>query len=170
MEDLLKFSRPYKRVDSAVDLNTSIREALALIPHFLTDKIAIHFPPSPETPSIKGDPDRLHQLFLNLIMNALDAMKGGGNLTIQVRPLMIGPEAMVEISFRDTGCGIKEEDRRRIFDPFFTTKEMGKGTGLGLSVSYGIVKDHQGDIRVESEIDKGTVFYITFPAWSGHEQ
>ncbi|GAB4415971.1 MAG: hypothetical protein OHK0032_12090 [Thermodesulfovibrionales bacterium] len=168
LEDLLKFSRPYRKVNAEVDINTNIKEALALIPkHFLKEKIKIILELSPVSPVVIGDPDKLHQLFLNLAMNAIDAMKDGGSLVISTKDIS---EDMVEIVFRDTGCGIREEDLGRIFDPFFTTKEVGKGTGLGLSVSYGIVKDHRGEIWAESILGKGTTFHIIFPVKKGYGQ
>lgn len=171
VEDLLRFSRPYKKVNVEVDVNINIKESLALIPsHFLRERVNITLELSPSHPKIMGDPDKLHQLFLNLIINAFDAMKDGGTLTITTKMFKTDTGEIVEIIFRDTGCGIKEEDIGRVFDPFFTTKEVGRGTGLGLAVSYSIVKDHGGEIRVESTLGKGTTFYIVFPAIYGYEQ
>lgn len=171
LEDLLKFSRPYRKVDMEVDTNTNIREALALIPkHFLREKVNIVLEMSNSSPKIMGDPDKLHQLFLNLTMNALDAMKEGGKLLVTTRIFSSKSGAMVEIVFSDTGSGIREEDLGKIFDPFFTTKEVGKGTGLGLSVSYGIVKEHGGEIWAESILGKGTTFHIIFRTKNSYEQ
>ncbi|MHB8881952.1 MAG: sensor histidine kinase [Thermodesulfovibrionales bacterium] len=169
VEDLLKFSRPYKQVEVGVDLNANIGEALSLIPTYVTKSIDITFDPGHASPVIKGDPDRLHQLFLNLIMNAIDAMDTGGKLIIGTAeaPKLAGS---IEITIRDTGSGIKEGDMPKIFEPFFTTKEVGKGTGLGLAVSYGIVKDHGGEIWAESAENTGTIFHIIFPKVRAHEQ
>jgi signal transduction histidine kinase len=104
------------------------------------------------------------QVLTNLISNAIAAMTDGGSLTVRTT----GDEETVLISVRDTGCGIPEENRKKIFEPFFTTKQIGKGTGLGLAVTYGIIKMHRGDIRVESNCDPasgptGTTFTIELP-------
>jgi signal transduction histidine kinase len=97
-----------------------------------------------------------------MIMNAAEAMDGAGTLTVSTRLDPAGE--FVEVAFSDTGHGITEEDMERIFDPFFTTKEVGHGTGLGLAISYGIVKEHDGWISVESRVGKGTTFTVRFPA------
>jgi signal transduction histidine kinase len=165
VEDLLNFSRSDKRVNIEVDVIANIKEALSLVTkHFSKSNISIVFEDSPDSPRIMGDPNKLHQLILNLAMNAVDAMQDGGRLTIRADIINSEPERIVEVIFKDTGCGISQDDIGKIFDPFFTTKEVGKGTGLGLSVSYGIIKDHKGDIRVESKAGKGSTFYIVFPA------
>ncbi len=169
VEDLLKFSRASRQTDVEVDIKANIRESLALVEkHFSKENVTINFDDTAGSPKILGDPDRLHQLFLNLALNAVDAMKGGGNLTVTVRQPESGESKGVEVIFTDTGGGISQEDMGRIFDPFFTTKEVGKGTGLGLAVSYGIVKDHGGMISAESEPGKGTTFHILFPALKKH--
>ncbi len=165
LDDLLKFSRPRRKINVEVDINTNIKESLALIPKHFSNKINTILELSPVPCRIMGDPDRLHQLFLNLTMNAIDAMKKeGGSLRIGTRIFDSKAEDIVEVIFSDTGCGIRKEDLGRIFDPFFTTKDVGKGTGLGLSVSYGIVNDHGGEICAESILGKGTTIYIIFPA------
>ena len=108
------------------------------------------------------DPSQIQQVFMNLIINAAEAMTGG-------RPADADDAAwtasgrFVEVEFADTGCGIKEADLERIFDPFFTTKGARHGTGLGLAISYGIVKEHRGTIAVESEVGKGTTFVVRLP-------
>ena len=107
-----------------------------------------------------GDRDRLEQLFLNLIVNAADAMGQGGRLTVTARA---APSGEIEIAFQDTGHGIEPDAIDRIFEPFFTTKDRGKGTGLGLVVSQTIVRDHHGSIEVESDVGKGTRFLLRFP-------
>ncbi len=164
VEDLLKFSRAHKRVEAVVDLNSVIKETIALMPpRFLTDKISIRCDLSTVSPKITGDADKLHQVFLNLMVNAMDAMKEGGVLEIATRA---GED--LHVVFRDNGCGIRAEDLARIFDPFFTTKEAGKGTGLGLSVSYAIIKDHGGKIWAESEVGKGSAFHISLPLLNDH--
>jgi len=113
-----------------------------------------------EIPSIPGDPERLQQLFLNLFLNAVDAMPDGGELHVALSPTK---DAAVEVRVADTGVGISEADLPRIFEPFFTSKAAGEGNGLGLMVAHGIVKDHDGSISVESEPECGTEFRIAFP-------
>jgi signal transduction histidine kinase len=103
----------------------------------------------------------LEQCLLNLVFNAMEAMSEGGELSVvsELDPT----QKQVRVEIRDTGAGICEQDLNHIFDPFFTTKEAGKGTGLGLSIVYGIVKSHGGDIRVKSEVGKGSSFFLEFP-------
>jgi signal transduction histidine kinase len=107
-----------------------------------------------------GSNNKLQQVFLNLFMNARDAMPSGG--IVEVRTA--SNNGSVEIEITDSGSGIPREDLHRIFDPFFTTKSSGRGTGLGLSVSYGIIKEHAGKIDVRSTQGKGTTFRLEFPA------
>jgi len=109
---------------------------------------------------VRGNENRLQQVFFNLILNARDAMPKGGWLSLTTRP---DDEAVV-VEVGDTGEGIRREDIKRIYDPFFTTKGIGRGTGLGLSVSYGILQEHGGAIFVDSARGKGTVFRVTLPA------
>lgn len=169
VENLLSFARAeeQKRVD--IDINKNIEEVLTVAGNnLLLNKIAINkmeleYP----LPKVKGDPDELHQVFLNIINNAVHVMKGGGVLTIITRAVNGGRD--VEIRIEDTGCGVPRQYRLRIFDPLFTTKEVGEGTGLGLSVSYGIVKKHGGTITFETKTkeeseETGTTFIITLPA------
>jgi PAS domain S-box-containing protein len=110
-------------------------------------------------PPLKVNPDQIQQVFLNLMLNALDAMPDGGTLTISTRR----KGGVIETVFRDNGTGIDEMIRDRIFDPFFTTKPFGKGTGLGLSICYGIIREHNGTISVKSKKGQGTAFTITLP-------
>ena len=112
-------------------------------------------------PPIEADPLQLEQVFMNIILNAVDAMQGKGRLTLETAST--GAGGPVEIRICDTGCGIPPENLERIFDPFFTTKEVGRGTGLGLSVSYGIIQTHGGDISVSSAPGAGSRFIITLP-------
>jgi two-component system NtrC family sensor kinase len=116
---------------------------------------------SESLPLINGHPSQLQQVFTNLILNAIQAMPKGGALTISSR--MREDLKAVEISFTDTGVGIPEENLSKIFEPFFTSKKVGEGTGLGLSVSYGLIKNHGGEIKVKSEKNQGTTFTVTLP-------
>jgi hypothetical protein len=117
-----------------------------------------HFEPAPE---IRGDAEKLQQLFLNLLLNAVDAMPAGGSIIVTLGASSGGG---AEVRIRDTGTGIPEQAFSRIFDPFFTTKAAGHGSGLGLVVARQIVLDHDGEINVESEAGIGTEFRIVFPA------
>ena len=113
----------------------------------------------PGLPPIEGDRSQLQEVFINLALNAADAMENGGTLTVRT----FLDKDIVGISFEDTGCGIPDENIRSIFDPFFTTKSEKNGTGLGLSVSHGIIAKHGGEIRVWSKVNKGTTFTISLP-------
>jgi two-component system NtrC family sensor kinase len=112
-----------------------------------------------DTPLLKIDPDQFQQVFLNLILNARDAMPDGGDLDISIKQ----SNGQVEVRFADTGRGIDPEVRDKIFDPFFSTKGPTKGTGLGLSICYSIIKDHGGTIEIDSGKDRGTRFTIKIP-------
>jgi two-component system, NtrC family, sensor kinase len=115
----------------------------------------------PRSPVIQADPGQIRQCLLNLMGNAVDAMEpNGGTLTLSTRAV---GRSTVEIAVSDTGAGMSEETLGKLFTPFFTTKPPSKGTGLGLSILYGIVKMHRGDIRVQSELGKGTTFTIVLP-------
>jgi signal transduction histidine kinase len=116
-------------------------------------------------PRIRGDQSQLQQVFMNIVLNAVDAMNGRGRLTLTTKESE--PAGFVDIGISDTGCGIPPENIDRIFDPFFTTKGVGHGTGLGLSVSYGIVQSHQGDITVTSAAGAGATFTVSLPVAEG---
>ena len=132
---------------------------------------------SPNLPSVKADLGMMEQVLLNLAVNSRDAMPRGGRLRIATTAPMMdaaqikaNPEASpgrhVCLEFADTGCGIPRETLPRIFEPFFTTKELDRGTGLGLATVYGIIRQHQGWIQVNSVVNKGTTFQIFLPASS----
>lgn len=163
VENLLKFSgRPISDKPVSVEIKRVIEETLSLIGRQLSIqniKIATDF--DPELAEIKGNPNQLQQVFLNLILNAQQAMPKGGDLRIQARNK--GPKE-IEIEFADTGCGIAKEHLDKVFEPFFTTKEKEKAVGIGLSISQQIIRDHQGTIEVKSEVDKGTTFTIILPS------
>ena len=143
-----------------VNPNTIIQEVISLINYRASvDNIHINLHLAEDLPEILVNKDEIHQVFLNLITNARDAMPHGGILTITTKK-----RKGVEIIFEDSGVGIPREIRDKIFDPFFTTKEVGKGTGLGLSITRSIVERYGGTIEVESEEGRGTKFTIKLPA------
>jgi signal transduction histidine kinase len=142
------------------DINKIIEEVIPLIEYRLRkNRIKLNLNLSKEMVPILLDITGIKQVLVNIILNAIDAMPQGGNLTISTKK----EEEYLIISISDTGYGIPEEDLKRIFEPFFTTKPLGKGTGLGLSVSYGIIKNHRGDIIVKSRIGVGSTFIIRIP-------
>jgi two-component system NtrC family sensor kinase len=161
---LLNFSRTSTTEFRETNLNQVIRDTLSLLEHqFKTAQIEIDLSLADELPAIHGNPGKLQQVFLNLLLNAKDAMPGGGQL--RVATIVNGH---VEAVVSDSGSGIAPEHLKRIYDPFFTTKTTPKpgdrrGTGLGLSVSYGIIQEHAGKIHVESAVGAGTTFHLEFP-------
>jgi signal transduction histidine kinase len=161
---MLNFSRTSGTEFTDVHVNKIIADTLALLEHqFKVTKIRGEDELAEHLPLISGNAGRLQQVFLNLFLNARDAMPNGGTLRIATSN---GEGVSVVVS--DTGAGIAQEHIHRIYDPFFTTKMapregQGKGTGLGLSVTYGIIQEHAGKIRVESSPGQGTTFYLDFP-------
>ena len=159
---LLSFSRESTMEYKTVDMNQIIDTVVMLTRHKMKlQEITLQTDLFPETLAIKGDTNHLQQCFLNLIFNGIEAMPGGGTLSIASWPGKSDGKAWVR--FQDTGYGISGDDLDHIFDPFFTTKNSGEGTGLGLSIVYGVVKNHGGGISVDSEVDKGTTFTLSFP-------
>ncbi|SDO00742.1 PAS domain S-box-containing protein [Desulfonauticus submarinus] len=162
VNDLLKFSRRSKTQKQFINLNELIKEVIKVASQqFEFDRIKIETNYDPNVPSMVLDGDKIKQVFMNIFMNAKDAIGEDGKITISTNYLE--KKHTVEIKIQDTGCGIEPHHISKIFDPFFTTKETGKGTGLGLSVSYGIIKEHDGDIKVFSKVGQGTTFLITLP-------
>jgi len=157
---LLNLARPAQVDSGPVDLNAVINDVLALLEHQMRNgRIQVRKELSASAPIVQGIEYKLQQVFLNLFLNARDAMPKGGWLSIVTRD---GDQsATVEIG--DTGSGIPAEQLSRIYDPFFTTKEIGKGTGLGLSITYGIVQEHGGTIACDSAIGQGTRFTLSLP-------
>jgi two-component system NtrC family sensor kinase len=158
----------------ALEVNEILEELIRLSePWFLARNVKLTTHLSPNLPPISGDPTQLQTLFLNLITNALDAMPKGGALTIRTRsaPLSLSSKVgrWLEISIADTGIGITEESKKRIFEAFFTTKKMGEGTGLGLAICEKIIKEHSGRIELESEVGKGSTFFISLPVFERNE-
>jgi two-component system, NtrC family, sensor kinase len=157
---LLNLARPAQVDSGPVDVNSVINDVLSLLEHQLKNgRIQVRKELSTSAPIVQGIEYKLQQVFLNLFLNARDAMPRGGWLSISTR--VSEGEAIVEVA--DTGSGIPVEQLSRIYDPFFTTKDIGKGTGLGLSITYGIVQEHGGAIACDSAIGQGTRFTLTLP-------
>jgi two-component system NtrC family sensor kinase len=160
VNSLLSFSRTNATEFALVDIHKVINETLSLLEHPLkTAQVKVHADLAAKVPTVTGNAGKLQQVFLNLFLNARDAMPEGGVLDIRTST----HEGRVEIVVADTGVGISRDHIKKIYDPFFTTKTAGKGTGLGLSVSYGIVMEHGGSISVESNLGEGTSFRLDFP-------
>ena len=164
VNNLLNFSRTTGTEFAEIDLNKVINDTLALLEHqFKVAQVKVDSDLHGELPPIQGNCGRLQQVFLNLFLNAKDAMPGGGVLHVTTQN-----GEFVSVRVADTGTGIAQENIQRIYDPFFTTKNASKegqnrGTGLGLSVTYGIIQEHAGNIRVESRQGEGTTFTLDFP-------
>ncbi len=164
VNSLLNFSRTSTTSFGAVNVNKVVQETLSLLEHQLTKSgIQIKTDMDPNLPAVQGNAGKLQQVFLNLILNARDAMTAGSSAggTIELRSWAEGSGARVEVS--DTGHGIAPENLHRIYDPFFTTKAARKGTGLGLSVTYGIIQEHGGSIEVFNRRDGGATFRVELP-------
>jgi two-component system NtrC family sensor kinase len=160
VNNLLNFSRVGSGQFTEVSLNTVVEETLSLVTHpFKTAHVEVVRQLQGDLPPVLGSMNRLQQVFLNLFMNARDAMPSGGVLEVRT----FCNNGSVEVEVADTGVGIPGDHLKRIFDPFFTTKTSGRGTGLGLSVSYGIIKEHAGKIDVRSTPGRGTAFRLEFP-------
>ncbi len=160
VNSLLNFSRTSPTDFADVDLNRSLRETVSLVEHqFQTAGVVTDLSLADNVPFIRGNSGKLQQVFLNLFINAKDAMPEGGVLTIRSR----AEAGFAVLEIADTGQGIPPEHLARIYDPFFTTKGPKKGTGLGLSISYGIVHEHDGVIEVDSTVGGGTRFRLEFP-------
>jgi len=175
---LLAFSRNQVIQPQSLDLRRVVAGLHELLSRLIKENITLDVVAAPELASVHADANQLEQVVLNLVVNAADAMPGGGRLTIETRNVeldadyvamhtdaLVGPHVLLRVS--DSGAGIPADVRDRIFDPFFTTKPLGKGTGLGLATAHGIVKQAGGHIAVYSEIDKGTTFKVFLPAQAG---
>jgi signal transduction histidine kinase/HAMP domain-containing protein/ActR/RegA family two-component response regulator len=172
---LLMFSRKNVMQSRLLDLRETVGNMTMLLGRLLGETVALEFQPPAGLPSVQGDPGMIEQVVMNLAVNARDAMPRGGTLTIGIEPMKIDaayaerrpdarPGHFLRLRVADTGTGMDSVTLGRIFEPFFTTKEVGKGTGLGLATVYGIVKQHEGWIEVNSEPGKGTTFDVFFPA------
>ena len=174
---LLTFSRKKEMELSPLDLNGVLGNLTKMLGRIIGEDVRLESYYASNLPPILADEGMLEQVVMNLAVNARDAMPHGGQLTLATESVTLGPGCsdrnpdarpgdFVQLSVRDTGCGMSPEILEHIFEPFFTTKDAGKGTGLGLATVYGIVKQHQGWLEVESQIGTGTVFKVRLPASS----
>jgi PAS domain S-box-containing protein len=172
IRQLLAFARGSETHHTTVDLRSVVGEVVALIRETFPKSIAIEVVPTASACRVEGDATHLHQVLMNLCVNARDAMPDGGRLVIELQTLPAdrvpeareGTEVCAIVSVRDTGTGMTREVRERIFEPFFTTKAVGEGSGLGLSTSHALVRGHGGVITVESEVGVGSEFRVILPA------
>jgi PAS domain S-box-containing protein len=159
--NLLKFSRVGGSEYSDLDVNRVVSESLSLVEPMLKGaQIRVNAQLKTSLPAVYGNAGKLQQVFMNLIMNARDAMPRGGELTVATE----AEDSTVHVEVSDNGVGIPAEHLNKIFDPFFTTKATSRGTGLGLAVTYGIIREHSGSIQVDSVVGRGTTFRLEFPA------
>ncbi len=158
----MKFARQEKKEYEPIDLNEVVKHAMAIVDHQLSiNQVKIQLHLADNLPQIHGNANQLQQVIMNFAINAQQAMEGTpGKVRVTTSKKDDGNVLLV---FADNGPGIPENIRDKILVPFFMTKPAGKGTGLGLSVTYGIIKDHKGEITIESEVGKGTAFVMTFP-------
>ncbi len=172
VRQLLEFSRRQEPVFRPVDLALLLSNVRNFLDHKIHERgIKVEIQPVNGLPTIQADADLLQSVFINLFLNSLDALQPGGTIRISAEVRKPGTSLNTPangrnslcITFEDNGAGISSENIHRVFDPFFTTKDIGEGTGLGLSVSYGIIKDHGGEIQIESEPGKFTRFVISLP-------
>jgi len=161
INNLLNFSRVSGSEHAELDLNKTIQETLVLVePMLRATKIKVNLHLERDLAPVYGNAGKLQQVIMNLIMNARDAMPYGGELMVATESF----DSTVNVDISDNGVGIPPDHLRKIFDPFFTTKTTSRGTGLGLAVSYGIIREHSGEIHVESRVGHGTSFRLEFPA------
>ena len=180
IRQILDFSRSSIMERGPLDLFPFMKEMLKLLQRTLPETIHLKLEHDDQDYTILADPTRLQQVFLNLAVNARDAMPEGGNLDFSLSRCRLGEEDIppvmnmppgnyVSISVRDTGMGIPPEDKTKVFEPFFTTKPVGQGTGLGLAQVYGIVRQHEGFIDLDSQPDEGACFKIYLPTLISHQ-
>ena len=171
VKNLLEFSRTERPVLLELSINEVLDRTIKLIKNqIMVTGIHLKRENSKNLPLIQGRNQDLQQVFINILLNSIQAMKdlsGENIITISTGP---GPDGYIRIDFSDTGIGIKPENMKHIFDPFFTTKPVGRGTGLGLSLVYSIIRTHGGYIEVKSEINKGTAFSIYLPITVNKEE
>jgi two-component system NtrC family sensor kinase len=160
VKKLMIFAHQMPPHKTQVDLNQVVEEGLYFFEsRCVKEGIELIRSLLPDLPKITADPGQLHQVLVNLVVNALQAMPKGGKLTVQT----LADQDSVSLIVEDTGIGMNNEVMKQIFDPFFTTKDVGEGTGLGLSVVHGIVTSHRGTIKVESKVGRGSRFKIQLP-------
>ena len=175
VRQVLSFARGVEGERILVNPQHLMRDLLKVMGDTFPKSIDVRFSPAPDLWTVTGDPTQMHQVFLNLCINARDAMPDGGQLTVGMTNVLLDENdmrgnregrtgAFVRLTVQDTGTGISPETRDKIFEPFFTTKEIGKGTGLGLSTALAIVKSHQGFIQLDSTPGAGTTFNVYLPA------
>ena len=175
---LLTFSRRQVMQPKPLDLNTVLGNMARMLGRILGEDVVLQFDYAPGQPWVQADEGMIEQVLMNLAVNSRDAMPSGGRLTIQISVIELAPADLhkhpdgrpgrfTHFSVRDTGAGIPADVLPHIFEPFFTTKEVGKGTGLGLATVYGIVKQHDGWLEVQSDVGKGTVFHVFLPSITG---
>jgi two-component system NtrC family sensor kinase len=168
IKGLLGFARATSAEKIPVGINGIVNGSLDMIRHkadFFDIKFVLNFDEA--LPPVKANTSQIQQVFLNMLINAADAMEGKGTLTISTRKVIENGKPFAEVEFTDTGHGIPEENISKLFEPFFTTKPVGKGVGLGLAVSHGIIKDHEGEILVKSKVGEGTSFFARLPFYEG---
>jgi signal transduction histidine kinase len=171
VRQLLEFSRRREPAFRNVELSPLVQKVIGLLEHKIAEKkVTVALKIDRSLPSVPADPDQLQQVFLNLFLNSLHALGSGGRIGIsativssEIEDGDYGKERKLRVDFEDNGAGIPAEHLSHVFDPFFTTKDVGEGTGLGLSVSYGIIRDHGGEIRVDSKPGEYTRFTILLP-------
>ncbi len=165
---LLDFSRQRKPDKTLCDVNNVLKECVSLLEkQALFQNVLITQSLDENLPMTIIDPSQIERVFINIIVNAADAMDGKGKLNLTTR--FNQADHYIEVEFNDTGHGIAKENLDKIFDPFFTTKDTGHGVGLGLAISFGIIKEHNGVLSVESEVGKGTTFIVRLPVTSEEE-
>ena len=171
-QGLLAFSRKQVLSPQVIDLNALVSEEIGMLERLLGESTILRFQAGADLGRSKVDPGQVQQVVMNLVINARDAMPEGGEVVIETANAELDPSetdggventSYVMLSVSDTGCGIDEKTKSHIFEPFFTTKEQGKGTGLGLATVFGIVKQSQGQIFVQSEPGVGSTFKVYFP-------
>jgi signal transduction histidine kinase len=173
---LLAFSRKQDNRPQVVELNSIVERTQKMLRRLLGEDIKVRLKLEEDLWKVKIDPNQVGQILMNLATNARDAMSEGGTIHIETRNFSAGSQAdsgtgeVVRLVVKDTGCGMDEDTLERVFEPFFTTKEIGKGTGLGLSTVFGIVKQAGGEIHIESQPGKGTLFEIDFPRFGDEEE
>jgi two-component system NtrC family sensor kinase len=162
VKGLLDFARSETHEKEEVEVNSLIKDSLELVEgHLFFKKVKMNLQFHPGLPLLRAVRVKLEQVFLNMIVNAAEAMQGNGELKISTS--FDSDLNMLVIVFQDTGPGIEPENLAKVFEPFFTTKQRGRGTGLGLAISHGIIKQHNGAIRVRSQLGKGATFIIELP-------